>query len=88
MTGYILRRLALMVPTLFGILLINFLIIQAAPGGPVDRTLAHLQGLGGSAMASTGDIALGTSSAGSGYRGNQGLDPELIAAIEKQYGFD
>lgn len=89
MTGYILRRLALMLPTLFGILLINFLIIQAAPGGPVDRTLAHLQGLGGGALASTGDVSLSTSTAaGSGYRGNQGLDPELIAAIEKQYGFD
>ena len=88
MPGYILRRLALMIPTLFGILLINFLVIQAAPGGPVDRTLAHLQGIGGGAMVSTGDISLSTSAAGSGYRGSQGLDPELIAAIEKQYGFD
>ena len=88
MAAYILRRLALMVPTLFGILLINFLIIQAAPGGPVDRTLAHLQGLSGSALASSGDIAVAGNSAGSGYRGSQGLDPELIAAIEKQYGFD
>jgi len=88
MAGYILRRLALMVPTLFGILLINFLVIQAAPGGPVDRTLAHLQGLSGSALVSTGDIAVTSSASGSGYRGSQGLDPELIAAIEKQYGFD
>lgn len=88
MAAYILRRLALMVPTLFGILLINFLVIQAAPGGPVDRTLAHLQGLSGSAMAGSGDIAVAGSAAGSGYRGSQGLDPELIAAIEKQYGFD
>ncbi len=88
MAGYILRRLALMVPTLFGILLINFLVIQAAPGGPVDRTLAHLQGLSGSALASTGDISVTSNPSGSGYRGSQGLDPELIAAIEKQYGFD
>jgi len=89
MLTYTLQRLALMVPTLFGILLINFLIIQAAPGGPVDRTLAHLQGIGGSSvMSSQGDIAVSSSTSGHGYRGSQGLDPELIAAIEKQYGFD
>ncbi len=89
MLTYTLRRLALMVPTLFGILLINFLIIQAAPGGPVDRTLAHLQGIGASSvMSSQGDITVSSSASGHGYRGSQGLDPELIAAIEKQYGFD
>ena len=87
MAAYIVRRLLLMLPTLFGILLINFLIIQAAPGGPVERTLAKLQGLGGSALASGGDVVQATGQ-GPGYRGSQGLDPALIAEIEKQYGFD
>ena len=66
MAGYILRRLALMVPTLFGILLINFLVIQAAPGGPVDRTLAHMQGLSGPPLASSGDITVTSTPSGSG----------------------
>ena len=87
MAAYIIRRLLLMVPTLFGILLINFLIIQAAPGGPVERTIAKLQGLGGSALAGGGDMIQSTGQ-GPGYRGSQGLDPALVAEIEKQYGFD
>lgn len=86
MTGYVLRRLLLMVPTLFGILLLNFLIIQAAPGGPVSRALAQLQGLGGTAMASGGDISAATHAGGPGHQG--GIQPELIEALEKQYGFD
>ena len=49
MLVYILKRLALIVPTLFGILLLNFVIVQAAPGGPVEKALAQLQGLGGEA---------------------------------------
>lgn len=89
MAAYIFRRLALMVPTLFGILLINFLVIQAAPGGPVERTLAQLQGIGGSVMAGAGDITLKTTGgSGNGYRGSQGLDPQLVEEIRKQYGFD
>ena len=64
MIAYIFRRLLLVIPTLFGILLINFLIIQAAPGGPVEQAIAKLEG------------------------GAQGLDPELIAEIERLYGFD
>lgn len=89
MAAYVLRRLLLMVPTLFGILLINFLVIQAAPGGPVERTLAQLQGLGGAAMAAGGDMtAHGGAGPGGGYRGSQGLDAELVAEIRTQYGFD
>lgn len=89
MAAYILRRLLLMVPTLFGILLINFLVIQVAPGGPVERTIAQMQGIGGSATGGAGDISVqSTGGAGSGYRGAQGLDPRLIAEIRKQYGFD
>lgn len=90
MAAYIVRRLLLMIPTLLGILLINFLVIQAAPGGPVERTIAQLQGHGGSTvMASGGDIAASSQAgSGPGYRGSQGLPPELIAEIERQYGFD
>jgi len=99
MTAYILRRLALMVPTLLGIMLISFIIIQFAPGGPVERIIAQLNGtnvdatsrIGGS---STGDFSRmqtpGSQDTGvnSRYRGARGLDPELIKSLEKQFGFD
>ncbi len=97
MGAYILRRLLLMVPTLFGIMTINFLIIQAAPGGPVERTIAVIQGFGtdatervsGSGMGETLDTdAAQGSEISSKYRGAQGLDPELIAELERMYGFD
>ena len=87
MLAYIFRRLLLIIPTLFGILLINFAIIQAAPGGPVEQMIAKLEGFEGA----TSRIAGGGSEvavAGSNYRGAQGLDPDLIAEIEKMYGFD
>lgn len=91
MFAYILRRLLLIIPTLFGILLINFIIIQAAPGGPVEQMIAKLEGFDQAAGGATGRIAGAGSevaAAGSGYRGAQGLDPELIQEIEKMYGFD
>jgi len=95
MAAYILRRILLMIPTLFGILLLNFVIIQFAPGGPVEQTIAHLQGLGVAATSRIGsgpqsDTAAAPSNGGnqSGYRGAQGLDPELIKQIEQMYGFD
>ena len=97
MGTYILRRLLLMVPTLFGIMTINFLIIQAAPGGPVERTIAVIQGFGtdatervsGSGMGETLDTdATPGGEISSKYRGAQGLDPELIAELERMYGFD
>ncbi len=94
MSAYLLRRLLLIVPTLLGILVINFAVIQAAPGGPVEQTLARLQGLDGSAgarMGSGGGEFVASSNASSGdshYRGAQGLSPELVAEIERQYGFD
>jgi len=91
MLAYILRRLLLIVPTLFGILLLNFVIIQAAPGGPVEQAIAKLEGFEAAAGGATGRISGGGSevSAGSSrYRGAQGLDPELIAEIERMYGFD
>ncbi len=91
MLAYILRRLLLIIPTLFGILLINFIIIQAAPGGPVEQMIAKLEGFDQAAGGATGRIAGGGSevaSAGNGYRGAQVLDPELSKDIEKMYGFD
>jgi microcin C transport system permease protein len=93
--AYILRRLLFMIPTLFGIMTVNFLIIQAAPGGPVERTIAVIQGFGtdatervsGSDMGEVMDRAQ-SSELNSKYRGSQGLDPELIAELERMYGFD
>lgn len=98
MAAYILRRLLLIIPTLLGILTINFLIIQAAPGGPVEQTIAQLEGFNTDATARIGssqqsDMAQGGGSGdsggdGSSYRGARGLDPALVAEIEKLYGFD
>jgi len=91
MFAYIIRRLLLIIPTLFGILLLNFIIIQAAPGGPVEQMIAKLEGFDSATGGATGRISGGgaeTSSSNSQYRGAQGLDPELIAEIERMYGFD
>ena len=96
MAAYILRRLLLIVPTLLGIMLVNFLVIQAAPGGPVEQAIAHLQGtavdptarLSGMDSAEGSAKSTTTSGVNSRYRGAQGLDPELILSLEKMYGFD
>lgn len=96
MLAYILRRLALIVPTLLGILTLNFFIIQAAPGGPVEQMIARLQGLDVAAAARVsgpgGDAGGGSqaaqASSKSAYRGAQGLDPDVVARIERMYGFD
>jgi microcin C transport system permease protein len=83
-----------MVPTLLGILLVNFVIIQFAPGGPVERAIAQASGLGTDVTArvsgSTGDTGQTSSVAetSSRYQGAQGLDPAFIAELEKQFGFD
>ena len=82
MLNYILRRLLLIIPTLLIILLVNFVIVQAAPGGPVEQAIARLQGLGGTSVGSSGGDTAQTS------RASRGLDPKLIADIEHQYGFD
>jgi microcin C transport system permease protein len=94
MLSYIARRIALMVPTLFGILLISFVIVQFAPGGPVERVIAQLQGQGGNAsdrvgggQGGDGGAQMGGDSSSS-YRGAQGLDPAFIKELEKQFGFD
>jgi microcin C transport system permease protein len=97
MLAYILRRLMLMVPTLLGIMVINFVIIQAAPGGPVEQMMSQLQGTAGSATDrvsgnvsdTSSRIQADTSGGGAGtYRGARGLPKELIQRIEKMYGFD
>ena len=93
MVNYILRRLMLMIPTLFGILLVNFLIIQAVPGGPVEQMIAKLEGFDTSAVARISgsdhtEMQQLSLDENAQYRGRRGLDPELIAHIEKQYGFD
>lgn len=89
MPGYLLRRLLLVIPTLFCILLVNFVIIQAAPGGPVEQAIARLQGIGGSGVAgSAAESLASTSGTGQESRASRGLDPRLVAEIERQYGFD
>jgi len=104
MTNYIIKRLLLMIPTLLGIMLVSFTIIQFAPGGPVERVIAQLMGtdvsatarigggqgseVGGAGTATQPGMDGGDSSASSKYRGAQGLDPEFIKQLEKQFGFD
>ena len=93
MGAYILRRVLLMIPTLFGIMAISFIVIQFAPGGPVEQVIAQLTGQGGEDRLSGGggDMAAGNVDAGgasSRYRGAQGLNPEFIAKLEQQFGFD
>jgi len=80
MLAYILKRLLLMVPTLFGVLLLTFVVIQFVPGGPVEQMVAQLQGRdsGGEGAAATG----------AGYRGRQGVDAARIEEIKAFYGFD
>jgi microcin C transport system permease protein len=97
--AYLGRRLLLIVPTLFGIMLANFLIVQAAPGGPVDLMLARLRGHTSQATARIGATGGGETAAGSRVvrpgggdddltRGTRGIDPELVRQLEKQFGFD
>ena len=92
MFAYIIRRLALIPLTLLGIITLNFVIVQMAPGGPVERVLAQIKGMdvGGGGLGGDGGDTVRMSSGGSNnmYRGAQGLDPAFIAEIEKQFGFD
>src|ERR1700736_1875775 len=101
MATYIARRLLLMIPTLFGIMLVSFVVVQFAPGGPVERVIAQLSGsdtgatsrISGSAGGDFGargqmQGASQLDAVNSKYRGAQGLDPEFIKRLEKQFGFD
>jgi len=97
MFAYVVRRLLLIIPTLFGIMVLNFVIVQFAPGGPVEQLVAELTGtavdatarIGGSegeVGAATDPLAFGGGDGG--YRGAEGLDPDFIKDLEKLYGFD
>ncbi|MBN9021626.1 MAG: microcin C ABC transporter permease YejB [Rhizobiales bacterium] len=98
MGAYILRRLLLIIPTMVGIMAISFLVVQFAPGGPIEKIIAQLQGTDVSATAAIGGGGgdfQGVQQPGGGggdlnsrYVGAQGLDPEFIASLEKQFGFD
>ena len=101
MSAYIIRRLLFMVPTMFGIMLVAFVVVQFAPGGPVEQVIAKLSGadtgatsrISGSSGGDFGNRGQVQSGAGvdattSKYRGAQGLDPEFIKKLEKQFGFD
>ena len=89
MGAYIVRRLLLIVPTLFGIIAINFFVVQFAPGGPVEQMLAELRGKGDATARLTGAGRGETNAPTEGsYRGARGLDPVLVADIQKMFGFD
>ena len=104
MAAYIFRRLLLVIPTLFGIIVINFAVVQFAPGGPVEQMLAELRGEGqvlgrltGEGGGETRQPGSAGPSMGSGesaggpvgnYRGARGLDPAIVRDIEKMFGFD
>ena len=99
MAAYIVRRLLFMIPTVFGIMLVSIVVVQFAPGGPVERVIAQLSGSDTGATSrisgsAGGDFAHGALQAGSQfdvsskYRGAQGLDPAFIKSLEKQFGFD
>jgi microcin C transport system permease protein len=100
MSAYIIRRILFMIPTLFGIMLVSFVVVQFAPGGPVERVIAQLSGSDTGATSRIsgspgGDFGARGAQGGSAidavnskYRGAQGLDPEFIKSLEKQFGFD
>ncbi|MDE0113097.1 MAG: microcin ABC transporter permease, partial [Albidovulum sp.] len=90
MGAYILRRLALVIPTLLGIMIINFVLVQFVPGGPVEQILAQLEGEGDvfESIAGTGGDAVRESLSDDRYLGARGLREEFIEELEKQFGFD
>jgi hypothetical protein len=91
MLAYALRRILLIVPTLFAIILVNFVIVQAAPGGPVDQMIAELRGTQGSGLGQVGGGGgelRSTATSANQNRGARGLNPEFIKQLNKLYGFD
>ncbi len=88
MAAYLIRRLLLVIPTLFGIIAINFVVVQFAPGGPVEQMMAELKGKGGGGIERIGGGAGSEVSTPGGYRGARGLDPVLVGDIKKMFGFD
>ncbi len=90
MGAYILKRLLLMIPTLLGVMLLTFVIIQFVPGGPIEQIISQLENPEGGSRLDSGNENLGQDSSDvtSKYRGAQGLDPEFIKKLEQQFGFD
>jgi microcin C transport system permease protein len=98
MLAYIIRRLLLVIPTLLGIMIVNFVVIQFAPGGPVELMISQIRGRnidatqrftgGGGELSGQQQNRTGTTGEASKYRGAQGLDPELIKELERTFGFD
>src|SRR5271155_1669967 len=93
MVAYAIRRVLLMIPTLFAIMVVNFVIVQAAPGGPIQQMIAKLKGNTISATErisgdAAGDLKAPQSGEATRYRGARGIDPALIRELERQYGFD
>ncbi len=94
MGAYILRRLLLVIPTLLGIMVVNFTLVQFVPGGPVEQIIAQIEGQGDvfAGFAGGGDAGAGSEPAGGvfddKYVGARGLPPEFIAELEKEFGFD
>ena len=90
MGAYILRRLLLVIPTLLGIMVINFALVQFVPGGPIEQILANLEGEGDvfEAISGGGSETAANSSGNTDYVGARGLPPEFIAELEKEFGFD
>lgn len=90
MGTYLIRRLLLVIPTLFGIIAINFVVVQFAPGGPVEQMMAELRGRGGEAtgrLSGAGASEVAATPQGA-YRGARGLDPQIVADIHRMFGFD
>lgn len=90
MGSYILKRLLLMIPTILGVLLLTFCIVQFVPGGPIEQIIAQLEnpGQSGSRLDGGGSENIGSDAASTKYRGAEGLDPEFIKKLEVQFGFD
>jgi len=91
MGAYILRRLLLVIPTLIGVMIINFTLVQFVPGGPIEQVIANMQGEGNVTRGFTGageDAARGGGGGEDRYIGARGLPPEFIAQLEREFGFD
>ena len=88
MAAYLFRRLLLVIPTLFGIIAINFVVVQFAPGGPVEQMIAELRGKGDLTGADRRGHASENRRRAGTYRGARGLDPHVVADIRKMFGFD
>ena len=99
MAAYILRRLLLVIPTLLGIMIVNFTLVQFVPGGPIEQIIAQQQGQGDVFAGFAGgggdnlseienDLTLGGSGGEEKYAGARGLPPEFIEELEREFGFD